>query len=205
MKAMTRPVLPPIFLRALPTFCAALATAGPAVAVTLDRPSDALEAADDAVSLALEAAWEELCRTAVLRNRNCDCRRSTARDAVTGIFFLNQLATGGKGWEGENDRQRFVSLVQATKSNGRSGRVVGQMDRLVRTDSKGQIWELTLGKSREKLVRRRCHVRTSTISSSQLPKREPLELHRSRSWCQWSRVYPQLSSLLLSPPSSPIC
>lgn len=135
MKAMTRPVLPPIFLRALPTFCAAFAIAGPAVAETLDRPSDALEAADEAVSLALEAAWEELCRTAVLRNRNCDCRRSTARDAVTGIF---QLATGGKGCEGKNDRQRCASLVQATKSNGRPGVVVGQMDRLVRTDPKGQ-------------------------------------------------------------------
>jgi hypothetical protein len=61
--------------------------AGPAEEVTLERPSEALEAAEEAVSLALEAASEveEACLTAVLRTRNCDCRR-TARDAVAGIL-----------------------------------------------------------------------------------------------------------------------
>lgn len=80
---MTFPVLPPTFLRAL----AALLRAGPADDETRERPSDALEAVDEAASPALEAASEveEACLTAVLRTMNCDCR-STARDAVAGIL-----------------------------------------------------------------------------------------------------------------------
>jgi len=83
-KEMTLPAGPPILRRAP----AALEIAGPAEAETLERPSEALEAAEEAVSLALEAASEvdEACLTAVLRVRNCDCRR-TARVAA-GIFVL---------------------------------------------------------------------------------------------------------------------
>jgi len=60
--------------------------AGPADEVTLESPADAFEETFDADCLAFAAASvvEELCRSAVLRTRNCDCR-STARDAVMGI------------------------------------------------------------------------------------------------------------------------
>jgi hypothetical protein len=83
-KEMTLPAGPPILRRAP----AALEIAGPAEAETLDRPSEALEAAEEAVSLALEAASEvdEACLTAVLRVRNCDCRR-TARVAAGILVF----------------------------------------------------------------------------------------------------------------------
>lgn len=85
-KEMTFPVLPPTFLRAPPRPWAAFVRAGPADEVTRERPSDAFEAVDETFSLALEAASEveEACLTAVLRVKNCDCRR-TARDAVTGM------------------------------------------------------------------------------------------------------------------------
>lgn len=100
-KAMTFPVLPPTFLRALPRPWAAFEMAGPAVEETRESPSDAFEAAEEAVSPALEAASEveEAYLTADLRVRNCDCR-STARDAVAGIL----KTTGGyKTLKGKND------------------------------------------------------------------------------------------------------
>lgn len=93
---MTLPAGPPILRRAP----AALEMAGPAEAETLESPSEALEAAEEAVSVALEAASEveEACLTAVLRVRNCDCRR-TARVAA-GI-----LCGGGKEWKIEGKRK----------------------------------------------------------------------------------------------------
>lgn len=84
------PAGPPILRRAP----AAFEMAGPAEAETLDRPSEALEAAEEAVSLALEAASEvdEACLTAVLRVRNCDCRR-TAR-VTAGILNTAEEMNG---------------------------------------------------------------------------------------------------------------
>lgn len=95
---MTRPAGPPIFLSALPIFCAAFAMTGPAVEVTLDKPSEAFDAVDDAASRVLFAACdeEELWRIAVLRVRNRDCR-STARDTVVGVIVPSILRVGGQG------------------------------------------------------------------------------------------------------------
>lgn len=89
-KETTLPTGPPTFRRAE----AALEMAGPAAAVALDRPSEALEAAEEADWPALLAASEveEECLTTVLRVRNCDCR-STARVAA-GILGT---ATKGEG------------------------------------------------------------------------------------------------------------
>lgn len=91
-KEMTFPVLPPTFLRAE----AALVSTGPAAEVARERPWEALEAVEEAASAPLAAASEveEACLTAVLRVRNCDCRR-TAREAVTGILKV----AGKGGWE----------------------------------------------------------------------------------------------------------
>jgi hypothetical protein len=84
---MTLPVLPPIFLRVLPTVCVALAIAEPADDVTLEIFCEPSEAAGEAVFFALEATSDEedVCLTGALRKRNRDCRR-TARDAATGML-----------------------------------------------------------------------------------------------------------------------
>lgn len=78
-KETTLPTGPPTLRRAV----AALEMAGPAAAVALERPSVALEAAEEADWLALLAASEveEECLTTDRRVRNCDCRR-TARVAA---------------------------------------------------------------------------------------------------------------------------
>lgn len=55
---MSLPVLPPTLLNAFPTPCAAPLIAGPADDVTLDRPCEALDVTEDAVSCALDAAFE---------------------------------------------------------------------------------------------------------------------------------------------------
>lgn len=122
-KAMTLPAGPPTFRREV----AAFEIAGPAVAVTLDRPSEALEAADDAVSLALAAASEvaEACLTAVLRVRNCVCR-STARDAVMGIVKTVRKEDGVV----ERDKQE-APRVAAGRRTGESN---GGLVRFVRTN-----------------------------------------------------------------------
>lgn len=73
---------------------------GPADEETRERPSVALEAADEAVWLALVAASEadEACLTVVLRVRACDCRSATAREAMTDMLESD--------WEGKERRQR---------------------------------------------------------------------------------------------------
>lgn len=60
---------------------------------------------DEAFSLAFEAASEEeeACLTAVLRVKNCDCRR-TARDAVAGMTeATRERKDGKKGREDEKE------------------------------------------------------------------------------------------------------
>lgn len=90
VKAITRPVLPPTFLRALPAPWRAPEIAGPADDVTFDRPSDAFDVADAAASFDFAAACavasdvDEECLMAVRRNRNCDCRNAE-RAAGAGI------------------------------------------------------------------------------------------------------------------------
>lgn len=104
-KEMTFPVLPPTFFKAPPRPWAAFVRAGPADEVTRERPSEAFEAAEEALSLALEAASEEeeACLTAVLRVKNCDCRR-TARDAVAGMTeATREKKDGRKGREDEKE------------------------------------------------------------------------------------------------------
>ena len=81
-KATTFPVLPPTFFKLF----AALERIGPAAAVTRERPSEALEAAVEADSLALAAVSVEECLIAVLRIRNCDWRRTARDGAVAGIL-----------------------------------------------------------------------------------------------------------------------
>lgn len=98
-KETTLPTGPPTFRRAE----AALEIAGPAAAVALDRPSEAFEAAEEAVWPALLAASEveEACLTTVLRVRNCDCR-STARVAA-GML--------GTAREGEGAKMRIQAQI----------------------------------------------------------------------------------------------
>lgn len=97
----TLPTGPPTLRRAL----AALEMAGPAAAEALDRPSEALEAAEEAVWLALLVASEvdEECLTTVLRVRNCDCR-STAR-----------VAAGILGTAGEIEGAKMKIRSQVTR------------------------------------------------------------------------------------------
>jgi len=57
MKAISLPVLPPIFPRAFPSPLAALPIAGPAEEVTLDKPSEAFDWKPDAVSDAFAAVF----------------------------------------------------------------------------------------------------------------------------------------------------
>lgn len=98
------PAGPPILRRAP----AAFEMAGPAEAETLDRPSEALEAVEEAVSPALEAASEvdEACLTTVLRVRNCDCRR-TARVAAGILDTAGEMS----GKEELNKRHPKQSLI----------------------------------------------------------------------------------------------
>lgn len=100
-KETTLPTGPPTLRRAV----AALEMAGPAAAEALDRPSEALEAAEEAVWLALLAASEvdEECLTTVLRVRNCDCRR-TAR-----------VAAGILGTAGEVEGAKMNIRAQVTR------------------------------------------------------------------------------------------
>lgn len=99
----TLPTGPPTLRRAL----AALEMAGPAAAEALERPSEALEAAEEALWLALLAASEvdEECLTTVLRVRNCDCRR-TAR-----------VAAGILGTAGEEEGAKMKIRSQVTRCN----------------------------------------------------------------------------------------
>lgn len=94
---MTLPAGPPILRRAP----AAFARAGPAEAETLDRPAEALEAAEEAASPALVAASEveEACLTAVLRVRNCDCRR-TARVTAGILNVVEEMSGKEEGSKG---------------------------------------------------------------------------------------------------------
>lgn len=55
MKLTSLPVRPPTRFNILPALRATPVNAGPAELVTLDKPSDALDVADDAASAALEA------------------------------------------------------------------------------------------------------------------------------------------------------
>ena len=79
-----------------------------------------MEAADEADSLALEAASEveEACLTAVLRVKNCDWRR-TARDAVTGIL---KKRLGRKARTLKNDERLRDSRVQLARGLSRASR-----------------------------------------------------------------------------------
>lgn len=83
------PTGPPTLRKALPTFWAAPAIAGPALDETLERPSEALDVACSVTCLALVAASvvDELCLMAVLRMRNRDCRRA-ARVAMGDILSI---------------------------------------------------------------------------------------------------------------------
>jgi hypothetical protein len=76
-KEMSLPVLPPTLPRAFLALLAALEIAGPAELVTLDRPSEAFETEDEAVSFALAAvsAAVEACRNCPLK-RFRDWRRT---------------------------------------------------------------------------------------------------------------------------------
>jgi hypothetical protein len=85
----TLPTGPPTLRKALPTFCAAPAIAGPALDETLESPSEALDVACSVACLALLAASvvDELCLMAVLRMRNRDCRMA-ARVAIEDILSI---------------------------------------------------------------------------------------------------------------------
>ena len=64
---------------------------------------------EEAVSVALEAAWDvdEECLTAVLRVKNCDCRR-TARDAVAGMTEATRERKDGR----KEEKTKKKSLVE---------------------------------------------------------------------------------------------
>lgn len=133
-KETTLPTGPPTLRRAV----AALEMAGPAAAVALERPSVALEAADEAVWLALLAASEveEECLTTVRRVRNCDCRRTarvaagilgTARREGAETRSRSQNTQDSRWWEEEevqlalvwrNDGTRICGLGRFRKDGG---------------------------------------------------------------------------------------
>lgn len=77
-KEMSLPVRPPILPKAFWALDAAFEIAGPAVLVTRLRPSEALEAVEEAVSFALAAVSlaVEACRNWPLKSCR-DCRRAT--------------------------------------------------------------------------------------------------------------------------------
>lgn len=113
--------MPAVSVTAEPTFNAA----APALEVTLERPSDALDEASDAFSFAASVVDEAL-RTPARRTVNLDCR-STARDAAADIVtgYEGELAMGEMGlaaWSwgvGElRDAERF--------SDTRAGLCVGK-------------------------------------------------------------------------------
>lgn len=135
-KETTLPTGPPTFRRAE----AALEMAGPAAAVALDRPSEALEAAEEADWLALLAASEveEECLTTVRRVRNCDCR-STARVAAgilgtaregegADVKIQAQVTRGSRLWRDVEVQWRIQSGAtkgpeSADLKSGTSGKV----------------------------------------------------------------------------------
>lgn len=119
----TLPTGPPTLRRAV----AALERAGPAAAVALERPSWALEAAWEAFS-----EEDEACLTAVLRVRNCDCRR-TARVAA-GILvrlwgeegakiIIQARVTQGSHWYEDKGVQWRFSLAQRQRPESADSRL----------------------------------------------------------------------------------
>ena len=98
------PIRPPILLAELLTPCAALLTPDPADEVTLDRPSEALDVAADAVSFpfaaVLEAASEvvEAWRRADRRATTRLCR-SINREGADDIALTDGAERGVKGCE----------------------------------------------------------------------------------------------------------
>ena len=93
-KAIILPVLPPTLPSALRAPEPAFDRAEPAELETLLRPSEALDAEEDAVSFALAAvsAAEEACRNCCRRRRSRDWRRTALEARVEGMtaIALNQ-------------------------------------------------------------------------------------------------------------------
>lgn len=92
-KAMNLPVRPPTFPRALDTFLAAPAIAGPAAEVTRDRPSVALALYSAAVFLAPSAVCFA-CWEAVLSNRRAATLRITLVRRISGRARAEDIAGG---------------------------------------------------------------------------------------------------------------
>lgn len=95
-KAMNLPVRPPTFPRALDTFLAAPAIAGPAAEVTRDRPSVALALYSAAVFLAPSAVCFA-CWEAVLSNRRAATLRITLVRRISGRARAEDIVGGGVG------------------------------------------------------------------------------------------------------------
>lgn len=103
-KAMNLPVRPPTFPKALDTFLAAPAIAGPAAEVTRDRPSVALALYSAAVFLAPSAVCFA-CWEAVLSNRRAATLRITLVRRISGRARAEDIVGegggvggGGGGW-----------------------------------------------------------------------------------------------------------
>lgn len=102
MKAINRPVRPPIFPRALEALLAAPLIAGPAAEVTLDRPSEAFDRYSAAVSDAFDAVFfaasvalavVDSQRLAVRAVNFVDVCRSIARDADNDMLLIEVRAS----------------------------------------------------------------------------------------------------------------
>jgi hypothetical protein len=91
------PVVPPTLFAVSVTVDPAFDAAALALDDTLERPSDALDAASDAFSFAASVVDEAL-RMPARRTANCDCRSTTrdaAADIVTGV--RGRIGDGGDG------------------------------------------------------------------------------------------------------------